>query len=83
MYNNQDTTSTGHSPFFLNYGHHSWTGTTEKQTVQNESAEQFVSRMREVGEQAKQSLLKAQVQMKKQYDHHQQDKRDYKIGDQV
>jgi Chromo (CHRromatin Organisation MOdifier) domain len=39
--------------------------------------------MKELGEQAKQSLLKAQVQMKKQYDCHRQDKRDYNIGDQV
>jgi hypothetical protein len=29
-YNNRDTTSTGHSPFFLNYAYHPWTGTTEK-----------------------------------------------------
>jgi hypothetical protein len=29
-YNNCDTLSTGHSPFFLNYGHHPWTETTEK-----------------------------------------------------
>jgi hypothetical protein len=59
MYNNQDTMSTGHSPFFLNYRHHPWTGTTERQTVQNKSAKQFASRMKELGEQAKQSLLKA------------------------
>jgi hypothetical protein len=39
--------------------------------------------MKELGEQAKQSLLKAQAQMKKQYDHYRQDKRDYNIGDQV
>jgi hypothetical protein len=39
--------------------------------------------MKELGDQAKQSLLKAQVQMKKQYDHHRQDTRDYNIRDQV
>jgi hypothetical protein len=75
--------STGHSPFFPNYGYHPWTGITEKQKVTNKTAEQFTSRIKELGEQAKQSLFKAQVQMKKQYYHHQQDTQDYNIGDQV
>jgi hypothetical protein len=39
--------------------------------------------MKELGEQAKKSLLKAQVQMKQQYNQHRKDTREYNIGDQV
>jgi hypothetical protein len=67
-YNNHNTISTRHSPFFLNYGHYPWTGLTKKQRLNNETADQFVTRMKELGEKAKQALEKANIQMKKQYD---------------
>jgi hypothetical protein len=38
-YNNHDTTSTGYSPFYLNHGHHPWTGLTEKRRSNNETAD--------------------------------------------
>jgi hypothetical protein len=82
-YNNHDTMSTGYSPFYLNHGHHPWTGMTEKRRSNNETADQFVTRMKELGERATQALEKANSQMKKQFDKHRQPLREYSIGDKV
>jgi len=40
-YNNSPHLTTKQTPFFLNYGHHPWTGTDTHWETQNESASQF------------------------------------------
>jgi transposase InsO family protein len=82
-YNNCDTTSTDYSPFYLNHGHHPWTRLTKKQRSNNETADQFITRMKELGEQATKALEKANSQMKKQFDKHHQPLCEYSIGDKV
>jgi hypothetical protein len=82
-YNNRDTTSTGYSLFFLNHGHYPWTGMTKKRRLNNETADQFVTRMKELGEQVTKALEKANSQMKKQFDKHCQSPHKYSIGDKV
>jgi hypothetical protein len=75
--------STGYSPFYLNHEHHPWIGLTKKRRSNNETAEQFITRMKELGERATQALEKANSQMKKQFDKHHQSPCKYSIGDKV
>ena len=55
-YNDKVQTSTGHSPFFVNYGHHSFKGSNLHTKVQSEFAQQFGECMSKVWEEVETSL---------------------------
>ena len=47
-YNDKEQTSTGHSPFFVNYGRHPYKGVNTRREARNETAGEFVKRMEKV-----------------------------------
>lgn len=82
-YNNRVHSSTGYSPFFLNYGFHPSAGTGHRVEVRNESAQQFVDRLTKAREDADAALKFSQSQMKLYYDRKRTASRPYKAGDLV
>lgn len=82
-YNDRVHSSTGHSPFYLNYGWHPRKDPTPHSATITESAETFVTRMRHLREDAISALLKAANTMKRFYDRHHSPAPDYKVGDLV
>jgi nucleoid DNA-binding protein len=67
----------------LNYGLHPRKGLEPKQEYQVEAVEEFVERIKEVRDLAKESLEKSNVLMKNQYDKHKQPAINYQTGDKV
>ena len=82
-YRNRVHSATGYSPFFMTHGHHPHTGVEVKSSVPNESAEQFASRMKAIQQRASEALVKAKDAMKRKYDQHKRESRNYQIGDWV
>ncbi|KAJ8462152.1 hypothetical protein ONZ51_g11083 [Trametes cubensis] len=82
-YRNRVHSATGYSPFFMTHGHHPHTGMEVKSSVPNESAEQFASRMKAIQQRASEALVKAKDAMKRKYDQHKRESRNYQIGDWV
>jgi hypothetical protein len=82
-YNDKIQTSTGYSPFFLNYGRHPRKGVEHKTHARTESAETFVSRMEKLRQEAAAALQKAAEDMKRYYDKGHQRASDYRLGDLV
>ncbi|KAH7890489.1 hypothetical protein F5I97DRAFT_1786038, partial [Phlebopus sp. FC_14] len=82
-FNDKLRTSSGYSPFFLNYGRHPRKGFEPRGTVQTESAETFITRMKNIHDDANSALAKAAADMKCFYDRYRRDASDYKPGDQV
>lgn len=84
-HNNRTHSSTGKSPFEINYGYHPSIipGTKSNAPFQTPSSDTFVSKMQEIHSTAQKSLEKAASQMKAQYDKSKRSAVEYKVGDKV
>ena len=82
-YNDKVHTSTGFSPFFMNYGHHPNKGTSTRKEVKSQSAIEFAEEMSKVWEETECALRLAAEQMKKFYDRKRGDSHEYNPGDKV
>jgi len=82
-YNNKAHSSTRMSPFKANYGQDPRIGFKGRKKGKYEGAEKFIEKMKEIQEEAKAVLGKAQADMKKYADKKRSDMEDYKVGDLV
>lgn len=82
-YRNRVHAATKLSPFFMNHGHHPYTGVGTRVEAKNESAGQYAQRMKAISEQASDALGVAKAAMKRQYDQHRREAQDYRTGDWV
>ena len=67
-YNDKEQTSTGHSPFFLNYGRHPNKGLEPRREVKSQVAQDFADTLAKAREEAQVALTKAAETMKTFYD---------------
>jgi len=67
-YNDKIQTSTGHSPFYINYGRHPNKGTNLRREVKSQSAAEFAEEMSKIWEETGAALRLAAEQMKMYYD---------------
>ena len=79
-YNNRTHTSTKMLPFKANYRQKPRIGFKGRKKGKYEGAEKFVKKMKEIQEEAKAVLGKAQEKMKKYADRKQAEVNDYKVG---
>ena len=81
-YNNNIQSSTGFSPFYINYGRHPYKGTNPRWEANSQSAIEFVEHIKKVHEETEAALKQSNETMKRAYD-----KRgelwEYKPGDRV
>ena len=82
-YNNKANTSTGYSPFFVNYGRHPNTGANTRKEVKSQSAIEFAQELAKIWEETECALKISAEQMKKFYDRKRGNARVYKPGDKV
>lgn len=82
-YNDKEQSSTGSSPFMINNGRHPNRGTNPRREPRNESAGQFVERMKKIREEMASALTKAAETMKHFYDRTKGISIEYKPGDKV
>jgi len=82
-YNNKAHSSTQTSPFKANYGQDPRMGFKERKKEKYAGAEKFVEKMKEIQEEAKAALKKAQEDMRKYADRKRSDVDEYKVGDLV
>jgi len=82
-YNNKMHSSTKVSPFKANYGQDPRIGFEMRRKGKYKGAEKFVTKMKEIQEEAKAALGKAQEKMKKYADKKRGEVNDYKVGDLV
>jgi len=82
-YNNKAHSSTRTSPFKANYGQDPRMGFEGRKKGKYAGAEKFVERMKEIQEEAKAVLRKAQEDMRKYADKRRLDADEYKVGDLV
>jgi len=82
-YNNKAHSSTKTSPFKANYGQDPRIGFEGKRKGRYAGAEKFVKKMKEIQEETKVALGKAQADMKKYTDRKRSDIEEYKVGDLV
>jgi len=82
-YNNKAHSSTRTLPFKANYGQDPRMGFEGRKKGKYEEAEKFIEKMKEIQEEAKAALGKAQADMKKYADKKRSDVEEYKVGDLV
>jgi len=82
-YNNKAHSSTRTLPFKANYGQDPRMGFEGRKKGKYEGAEKFIEKMKEIQEEAKAALGKAQTDMKKYADRKRSDIEEYKVGDLV
>ena len=82
-YNNKAHSSTRTSPFKTNYGQDPRMGFEERKKEKYKGAEKFIKKMKEIQEEAKVTLGKAQKEMKRYADKKRAEVDDYKVGDLV
>jgi len=82
-YNDKAHSSTKTSPFKANYGQDSRIGFKGRKKGKYAGAEKFVEKMKEIQEEAKAVLRKAQEDMRKYADRKRSDVEEYKVGDLV
>jgi len=82
-YNNKAHSSTRISPFKTNYGQDPRMGFEGRKKRKYAGAEKFVEKMKEIQEEAKAALGKAQADMKKYANKKRSDVEGYKVGDLV
>jgi len=82
-YNNKVHLSTQTLPFKANYGQDPRMGFERRKKGKYAEAEKFVERMKEIQEEAKAALKKAQEDMRKYTDKKRSDIDEYKVGDLV
>jgi len=82
-YNNKAHSNTKTSPFKANYGQDPRMGFKSRKKGKYIGAEKFVEKMKEIQEEAKAALGKAQADMKKYADRKRLDVEEYKVGDLV
>ena len=78
-YNNKTHSSTKVSPFKANYGQDPRMGFEMRRKGKYEGAEKFITKMKEIQEEAKAALGKAQEEMKKYADKKRGEVNDYKV----
>jgi len=83
VYNNKVHSSTKISPFKANYGQDPRMGFEVRKKGKYEGVEKFVVKMKEIQEEAKAALGKAQEEMKKYMDRKRAKVNEYKVGDLV
>jgi len=82
-YNNKIYSSTKILPFKANYGQDPRIGFEMRRKGKYERAEKFMTKMREIQEEAKAVLEKAQEEIKKYTDRGRAEVNEYKVGDLV
>ena len=82
-YNNKAHSSTKMLPFKANYRQDSRIGFEMRKKGKYERAEKFVTKMKEIQEEVKAALEKAQEEMKKYTDRKRREADEYKVGDLV
>jgi len=82
-YNNKAHSSTRTLPFKANYGQDPRMGFEGRKKGRYAGAEKFIEKMKEIQEEAKAALGKAQADMKKYADKKRSDVEEYKVGDLV
>jgi len=82
-YNNKVHSSTRTLPFKANYGQDPRMGFEERKKGKYEGVEKFIEKMKEIQEEAKAALGKAQEDMKKYADRRRLEVDKYKVGDLV
>ena len=83
MYNNKAHLSTRTSPFKANYGQNPRMGFEGRKKGKYAGIEKFIEKMKQIQEEAKAALGKAQADMKKYADRRRLDVEGYKVGDLV
>jgi hypothetical protein len=73
--------STNHTPFFLNYGHHPWKGEIQMSKGTNPTAEDFVHALEFAQEEAVAAMTQAAEKAKSHYDLRRRLARSYKPND--
>jgi len=82
-YNNKKHSSTKTLPFKANYGQDPRMGFEGRKKGKYQGAEKFIEKMKEIQEEAKAALGKAQEEMKKYADRKREEVDNYKVGDLV
>jgi hypothetical protein len=82
-YNDKVQSSTGFSPFYVNYGRHPYKGTNPRWDAKSQSAIEFVEHIKKVREETEAALKQSAETMKRNYDRKKGDSREYAPGDKV
>lgn len=83
QYNDQTHSTTGHTPFFLNYGQHPYKGSNVQVQTKTPGAEEFATTMTKIREEAIAAMNKASETMKRFYDCSRSDSIILEPGDKV